>query len=111
MALSLRRASIFCEGLDHPECVAVAPDGSLWAGGEAGQIYRISADGKVVGEVASTGGFILGVAVSPDGKWLGICDLKNKCLWRMEIASGHLSRLASGADGVSFTIPNHLAFT
>ena len=32
--------------LDHPECIAVHPDGSVWAGGEAGQIYKISADGK-----------------------------------------------------------------
>jgi hypothetical protein len=33
--------SVFAEGLDHPECVAVHPDGSVWCGGEAGQIYRI----------------------------------------------------------------------
>ncbi|HYZ12971.1 MAG TPA: hypothetical protein VFA08_05115 [Actinomycetota bacterium] len=24
--------------LDHPECVALGPDGALYAGGEAGQI-------------------------------------------------------------------------
>ena len=48
MPLSLKRASIFCDGLDHPECVAVHPDGTVWAGGEAGQIYRISASEGVV---------------------------------------------------------------
>ena len=46
MALSLKRASIFADGLDHPECIAAHPDGSFFAGGEAGQIYRISRDGK-----------------------------------------------------------------
>lgn len=37
--------TIVAEGLDHPECVALHPDGSLWAGGEAGQIYRIGKNG------------------------------------------------------------------
>ena len=44
----------------------------LFAGGEAGQIYQISPDGKVVEEIANTGGFILGVAISPDGSWLAM---------------------------------------
>ena len=33
-------------GLDHPEGVTVGPDGLLYAGGEAGQVYRIGAGGK-----------------------------------------------------------------
>ena len=45
--LSIEDVSIFADGLDHPECVAVHPDGSVWAGGEGGQIYKISEDGKV----------------------------------------------------------------
>jgi hypothetical protein len=28
------KLSIFAEGLDHPEGVAVHPDGSVWCGGE-----------------------------------------------------------------------------
>ena len=32
----------FVTGLDHPEGIAVGLDGTLYAGGEAGQIYRIS---------------------------------------------------------------------
>src|SRR4051795_10910728 len=68
--LPISRAKVFCEGLDHPECLAVHPDGSIWAGGEAGQIYRVSADGSRVDDVASTGGFILGIAFSPDCSWL-----------------------------------------
>ena len=32
----------FVDGLDHPEGVAVGPDGELYAGGEAGQIYRVA---------------------------------------------------------------------
>ena len=42
-------------GLDHPEGVTLGPDGLVYAGGEAGQIFRIGADGWVT-ELASTGG-------------------------------------------------------
>lgn len=103
--LSVKRVSVFCAGLDHPECVTVHPDGSFWAGGEAGQIYRISSDGKKVEQVAGTGGFILGVAVSPDAGWLAACDWKNKCLWRLDLDTGRLRQFAGG-----FRIPNHLVF-
>ena len=34
---------IFATGIDHPECVAFDCHGDLWAGGEAGQIYRTDA--------------------------------------------------------------------
>ena len=110
MALSLKRASVFCEGLDHPECVAVAPDGTLYAGGEAGQIYRISADGRKVEQIADTEGFVLGVALSPDGTWLAACDLKQKCVWHLDLAGRTLSEFACGAAEEKFRIPNHLAF-
>lgn len=110
MPIPLQRASIFADNLDHPECLAVHPDGSIYAGGEAGQIYRISPDGKRVEEIANTGGFILGVAISPDATWLAACDLKRKCLWRLHLKSRTLTEFASGADGQRFNIPNHLVF-
>jgi sugar lactone lactonase YvrE len=110
MPLPLSRAKIFCEGLDHPECAAVHPDGRLFAGGEAGQIYQISADGKHVEEIASTGGFVLGVAVSPDGSSLALCDLKNQCVWNLDIAGRTLSEFARTVDGHRLSIPNHLVF-
>jgi len=109
--LPLKRATIFCEGLDHPECIASHPDGSFFAGGEAGQIYHISADGKYVHEIANTGGFVLGVAVSPDGTRLAICDLKKQCVWQLDIAGRTLSEFSRGGPGTDrFNIPNHLAF-
>lgn len=108
--LSIRRARVFAEGLDHPECVTVGGDGSVWAGGEAGQIYRISADGKRIDEVANTGGFLLGLAVSPDQSWLAACDLKKRCVWRLDLKSGRLGEFSRGAGRDRFLIPNHLAF-
>ncbi len=83
--LPLYRASIFYDGLDHPEAVAVHPDGSVWAGGEAGQIYRLAPDGSVAEEVANTGGFVLGIAFNPDASWLAAWDLKRQCVWRLDL--------------------------
>jgi gluconolactonase len=106
----LSKSSVFAEGLDHPECVACHPDSTVWAGGEAGQIYRISPDGKTVEEVANTGGFILGLAFSPGAKWLAICDLGKKCVWKLDLPSLHLSKFADGAGGHQFNIPNYAVF-
>lgn len=98
-------AVVFREGLDHPECVAVHPDGSVWAGGEAGQIYRISADGKEIDEVAGTGGFVLGMAFDPSVSWLAVCDLAKRCVWRLDLSTGELTTFADG-----FGIPNFPVF-
>ena len=108
--LSISDVSIFADGLDHPECIAVHPDGSVWAGGEAGQIYRIAADGSSVEEIARTGGFVQGLAFSPGATWLAACDPPNKCVWKLDMGSGKLEKFAGGAGGHTFNIPNYAAF-
>lgn len=108
--LSIETVSVFAEGLDHSECIAVHPDGSVWAGGEAGQIYRISSDGKTVEEIASTGGFVQGVAFAPGARWLAACDPGNRCVWKVDPVNGKLEKFATGADGEQFNIPNYAAF-
>jgi gluconolactonase len=67
------RFEIFANGLDHPECCAFDRDGALWAGGEAGQVYRIDPAGRVE-QIASLGTFNGGVAVSPDDGSLFVCN-------------------------------------
>ena len=109
--LTIDDVVIFADGLDHPECVAVHPDGSVWAGGEAGQVYRISRDGLVIEEVTNTKGFNLGIAFSPDASWLAICDLKNKCVWKYHLQTNVLSVFAEGADRHLFNIPNYASFS
>ncbi len=106
----LLKTTIFCEGLDHPECVVAHPDGSIWAGGEAGQIYRISPDGENLQIMADTGGFILGMALSPGSEWMAICDLGKKCVWKYELETNDLSLLTDGAKGHKFNIPNYPVF-
>jgi len=106
----LSTSTIFADGLDHPECVAVHPDGTVWVGGEDGQIYRISQDGANVEEVANTGGFILGIAFSPGGQWLAICDLNNHCLWKLDAKTCELTKFSGGTDSHKFNIPNYVVF-
>jgi gluconolactonase len=90
--------------LDHPEGIAVHRDGSVWCGGEQGQIYRISADGTEIEEVASTGGFCLGLAFDADGD-LYVCDLKHRAVFRLRAGARELELFATG-----FQIPNVPAF-
>jgi sugar lactone lactonase YvrE len=90
--------------LDHPECVAVAADGSVWCGGERGQIFRIEPDGSAMEQVASTGGFCLGLAFSPAGD-LYVCDLKQAAVLRLPAGSDRPELFADG-----FRVPNYPAF-
>lgn len=110
MQRTIEDITIFADGLDHPECVAVHPDGSVWAGGEAGQVYRISPDGKEIKEITSTGGFVLGIAFSPGAEWLAICDLKNKCIWKYDLITETLNCFATHVGETTFKIPNFPVF-
>ena len=107
---TIESVSIFSDGLDHPECVAIHPDGSVWAGGEAGQVYRISADGKETQKVCDTGGFNLGIAFSPGATWLAICDLKHHSVWKLDLDSNTLTKFASSVDSSPLNIPNYPVF-
>lgn len=70
--IPIDRFEVFAAGLDHPECCAFDRDGNLWAGGEAGQVYRIDPAGKAE-TVAHLGGFCGGLAFSPDDRELFVC--------------------------------------
>jgi sugar lactone lactonase YvrE len=95
--------------LAHPEGVAVDRDGFVWCGGELGQIYRITADGSSREVVASTGGFILGLAFDRFGA-LFVCDLKYAAVFRLDPKSAELERFADGVPGHRFRIANYPAF-
>ncbi|MFO1068294.1 MAG: SMP-30/gluconolactonase/LRE family protein [Geminicoccaceae bacterium] len=77
--------------LQHPEGIAVAPDGAVWVGSENGQILRIAPDGSGIEEIASSGGFTLGIAFDGRGG-LFACDLKSASVLRLDLASRRLER-------------------
>ncbi len=106
----LARTTTFASGLDHPEGIATHPGGSVWAGGEAGQIYKIYPEGNAFEIVADTKGFNLGIAFSPGSQWLAICDNGNKCVRNLNLENMQLRKFAEGAEGIRFKIPNYPVF-
>ena len=102
----LAQMSVFAEGLDHPECVAFDHEGSLWAGGEAGQIYRIQ-NGKTE-QVADVGGFCLGLTFSARQD-LFICNLGLHAVQRID-RSGRILQTIEQVDGRRLQTPNFSVF-
>ena len=99
-------AAIFADGLDHPEGLAVAADGTIWAGGEDGQIYVVDPDGKI-SELARTGGFSGGLAFDRDGTCY-VCNAPGRVLrvW----PDGRWETFAEAVDGVPLRTPNFPVF-
>lgn len=99
-------ASVFAYGLDHPECVAIAPDGVIWAGGEDGQIYLVDPDGQFT-ELARTGGFTGGLAFDRDGSCIA-CNSPGRVL-RVQ-PDGRWDLVADAVGGTPMRTPNYPAF-
>jgi gluconolactonase len=97
----------YADGLDHPEGVAVARDGTVWAGGEAGQVYRI-VDGRPE-EVCTTGGFLLGLALDGAGA-VYACDVPRGAVLRIDPDSKEVTTYSAGAPGSPFRNPNFPVF-
>jgi gluconolactonase len=108
MLYPVSEVRVLVYGLDHPECVAVGRDGTLYAGGEQGQVYRISPDGKTVKEFANTGGFCLGLTLDRDEN-IFICDLRKQALMKVT-QQGAVSLIADSVDGVKIRTPNFGVF-
>ena len=74
---------VICDGLDHAEAVCWDPKRKcLWAGGEAGQVYRIEMSGSVSTIATIPGGALLGIALDAAGD-LYVCDPGNHQVWRV----------------------------
>src|SRR3954447_16752602 len=97
--LPMERARVLFDGifseprLQHPEGVAVGPDGWIWCGSENGQLLRVAPDGSRIEEMASTGGFTLGLAFDGDDA-LFACDLKHAAVFRFDLATLELERFS-----------------
>ena len=107
MILTPKNCTIFGQGLDHPECVAVGPDGSLYAGGEAGQIYRFDSDGSFHA-IGTTGGFVLGIAVDGDGRIVACDCAHSAAIWLDK--DGRECQRVSGTADQSIRVPNFAVF-
>ena len=108
MLLTPHNCELIGDGLDHPESVCLGPDGSVYAGGEAGQVYCIDAKTGEQRLMGSTDGFLLGIALDGSGN-IHACDIGSNALVRMD-PSGNTTVRATGVDERPFTNPNHGVF-
>jgi len=106
--LALSQFETIVSGLDHPEGIAYAPDGSLYASGEAGQVYRVNIAGKTFTQFASTGGFGLGIAVDAESN-LYVCDMGVHAVVRV-MPNGATETYTTGTADNPLRIPNYPVF-
>ncbi len=105
---NLEQFTTLVDGLDHPEGVAWGADGNWYAGGEAGQVYRISTDGAFA-QIASTGGFVLGLALDGEHN-IYACDLFENKVFKVS-ATGDVAVYSDGSADRKFAAPNYPVFT
>jgi sugar lactone lactonase YvrE len=119
LPLPLERATVAFDGfrtapvLDHPECLDFDPvDGSLWCGGEAGQIFRLDlATGAIELRDQNPGGFTLGLKFGP-GRVLYWLDSVRRQVRRLAVGSGRPAEVVvdGRAAGRDLVYPNALDF-
>jgi gluconolactonase len=105
--MSIDKFTMFVEGLDHPECVTRGPDGVTYAGGEAGQVYRVGLDGKHE-QIGTTDGFLLGICLDADRN-VYACDIKHNAVMRVT-PDGKASTYSSGTADRPMVSPNYPVF-
>ena len=106
-SLRLEEVERIAENLDHPEGICVV-GGSIYVGGEAGQLYRIDEAGDVV-EVLTTGGWLLGLAADARGM-IYACDAGHSCVWILDPTRARSRVLTRGTRDEGLAVPNWLAF-
>ena len=98
----------FGTDIDHSEGVAVGPDGTVYAGGELGQVYRVTPDGKHTEEIACTGGFSLGITLDRHDN-IYVCDLPLHTVFKID-QQGNINRFAERAGSQDLVTPNFSVF-
>ena len=98
---------VYSAGLDHPECVAIAPDGKVWAGGEAGQIYVIDPDTRQPDVLCRLQAMAAGLAFDRHG-YCYVCSQDNTVV-RVS-PGGEWEVFCSSVDGRPLRAPNFPAF-
>ena len=95
-------------GLDHPEGVTWGPDGYAYAGGEAGQIYRVDVGAGTFEQIGCSEGFICGVACDADAS-VYACNTDASALVRAR-SDGSVDVVSTGSADRPMETPNYPCF-
>ena len=101
-------AGDFNDGLDHPEGVTWGPDGQLYAGGEAGQIYRVDPNSGAITQIAQHEGFLGGVACDAEAN-VYVCAAFGGAVVRAG-ADGSVVEVTRGTADRPMETPNYPCF-
>jgi gluconolactonase len=106
--INTQHAATFVDGLDHPEGIACGPDGKIYAGGEAGQIYRIDIASRQVEQIAAIGGLNLGLAHDAAANTY-VCNVGASAVKKVT-PQGEVSTYSQGNAQRRMITPNYPAF-
>jgi gluconolactonase len=98
----------FSYGKDHCECVAWGPDGYIYAGGEAGQIYRVNLEDGATEVIANLGVDALGICIDAHAN-LYVCSENGHAVFRVT-QRGEVSVYSQGAPERPMRLPNYPVF-
>ena len=101
------RVEVYSAGLDHPECVAIDPDGRVWAGGEAGQIYVIDPQTRQPEVICQLKAMAAGLAFDRHG-YCYVCSQDNTIA--RVCSSGEWEVFCDSVEGRPLRGPNFPAF-
>jgi sugar lactone lactonase YvrE len=105
--LAADRIRVVWHGIDHAEGLAIDRDGTVWCGGEAGQVYRGDLDGEP-SVVATLPGRTLGFALDAEGN--AYCaDMDGPGIYRIT-RDGGVDLVSRGTAARPTQVPNHPAF-
>ena len=106
--INMNNAEVLVDGLDHPEGVALGPDGHIYAGGEAGQVYRIDIHSRHVEHFGTTKGINLGLALDAACN-VYMCNPGDRAVKKVT-PSGEVTVYSKGNADRQFVAPNYPAF-
>jgi len=95
-------------GVDHPESIAIGPDGEAYTTGTGCQVYRLDLAGNTAEQFATTPQRCLGQAVDADGN-LYAAHCGGEEVLRITPA-GEISEYARGPGGRAMACANYPAF-
>lgn len=105
---NIHQVETICGGVDHCECLNFGPDGRLYAGGLAGQVYVMVPPKFEFSQLANVEGVLAGVAVDGDHN-VYVCNATKHRVLRVT-QRGQISTFCEVAPDGPLVVPNYGSF-